>query len=70
MKNSSQTTSSTKSFQSRDELIKVQNKLAGSEQRNKRMLGMLLGTLKQFKTEDKEHSASAQVNINKIRFIF
>ena len=41
-------------------MIKLQNKFSGSEQRNKRIFGVILGTLRQFKSEDKERSNSAQ----------
>lgn len=39
-------------IKSKEELIKIQNKDSCSEQRNKRFLGVILGTLKKFKSED------------------
>lgn len=50
----------TKNIKTKEDLIKIQNKYTGSEQRNKRIFGVILGTLKQFKTEDKEHSTTSQ----------
>lgn len=44
----------------REDLIKIQNKFNGAEQRNKRIVGVILGTLRQFKNEDTERSATTQ----------
>jgi hypothetical protein len=49
-------------IKSKEELIKIQNKFTGSEQRNKRIIGVILGTLRQFKNDDKERSSTTQVN--------
>ena len=52
-------------IKTKDDLIKMQNKFQGSEQRNKRIFGVILGTLKQFKTEDKERSSTVQAQNRK-----
>lgn len=44
----------------REDLIKMQNKFNGAEQRNKRIVGVILGTLRQFKNEDTERSSTTQ----------
>ncbi len=49
-------------IKSKDDLIKLQNKDTGSEKRNKRIFGMILGTLQKFKTEDKLKSETTQVS--------
>lgn len=46
-------------------MIKLQNKYTESAQRNKRILGVIFGTLKQFKTEDSERSNTAQAQHRK-----
>ncbi|CAF0829388.1 unnamed protein product [Brachionus calyciflorus] len=62
---SSVVTKSINVIKSKEDLIKIQNKDTGSQQRNKRMLGFILGTLKQFKTEDREHSNTEQAQHRK-----
>lgn len=52
--------SSNMPIKSKEDLIKLQNKHNGSEQRNKRIFGVLLGTLKQFKSDDTERSSTSQ----------
>jgi len=52
--------SSNMPIKSKEDLIKIQNKFTGSEQRNKRIIGVILGTLRQFKNEDKERSNTTQ----------
>lgn len=52
--------SSNMPIKSKEELIKLQNKYTGSEQRNKRIFGHLLGTLSQFKNDDKVRSSTVQ----------
>ncbi len=47
-------------IKSKEDLIKLQNKFNGSEQRNRRIFGVILGTLKEFKTDDKERSSTTQ----------
>jgi len=47
-------------IKSKEELIKLQNKYKGSEQRNKRIIGHILGTLRQFKNDDTERSTTSQ----------
>jgi hypothetical protein len=49
-------------IKSKEDLIKLQNKFSGSEQRNKRIFGHILGTLRQFKSDDKERSSTTQVS--------
>jgi len=51
--------SSSMPIQSKDDLIKLQNRGA-SVQRNKRLFGHLLGTLSQFKSDDKVRSSTTQ----------
>jgi pinin len=57
--------SSNMPIKSKEDLIKLQNKHNGSEQRNKRIFGVLLGTLKQFKSDDTERSATSQAKQRK-----
>jgi len=53
-------------IKSKEDLIKLQNKGGDkSEQRNKRMFGMLLGTLQQFKNDDCVKSESSQAKQRK-----
>lgn len=52
-----------KNIKTREDLIKLQTKFNGSEQRNRRMIGLLVGTLKEFKSDDKERSSTKQVSI-------
>jgi len=44
----------------REDLIRIQNKFTGAEQRNKRIVGVILGTLRQFKSDDTERSNTTQ----------
>ena len=46
-------------IKNKEDLIKLQNK-GVSQQRNKRIFGHLLGTLSQFKTDDKVRSSTTQ----------
>lgn len=52
--------SSNMPIKSKEDLIKIQNKYNGAQQRNKRILGVILGTLKEFKSDDKERSSTSQ----------
>jgi pinin len=45
-------------IKTREDLIKIQNTQRGSQQRNKRMFGLLVGTLQQFKNDDSERSTT------------
>ena len=62
---SSVVTKSINVIKSKEDLIKIQNKDTGSQQRNKRILGVILGTLKQFKTDDRQRSNTEQAQQRK-----
>lgn len=52
-------------IKSKEDLIKLQNKDTDSQQRNRRIFGMILGTLKDFKSDDKKRSETAQAKQRK-----
>ncbi|RNA29184.1 Pinin [Brachionus plicatilis] len=52
-------------IKSKEELIKIQNKDSRSHQRNKRILGVILGTLKKFKCEESEQANTEKVQHRK-----
>ena len=56
----SSVSSISKNIKTREDLIKLQTKFNGSEQRNRRMIGLLVGTLLEFKSDDKERSSTKQ----------
>lgn len=58
---------SSKNIKSREELIQIQTKFNGSEQRNRRIIGLLVGTLREFKSDDTERSSTKQVRLIKFK---
>jgi len=57
--------SSTMPIKTKEDLIKLQNKDSNSQLRNKRMLGFILGTLKDFRADDKQRSSTQQAQQRK-----
>jgi pinin len=57
--------SSTMPIKTKEDLIKLQNKDSNSQLRNKRMLGFILGTLKEFRADDKQRSSTQQAQQRK-----
>lgn len=58
-------TQSSNVIKSKEDLIMVQNRDSKSHQRNKRFLGVILGTLKKFKCEDTELASTEKAQHRK-----